>query len=42
MITLLFLGREQPHTFDDFLELPAFPCGKGAGAVFFPDLGGCH
>jgi hypothetical protein len=29
------------RTFAAFLLAPAFPCGKGAGAGFFP-LGGCH
>jgi hypothetical protein len=29
------------HTFAAFLLAPAFPCGKGAGAGFFP-LGGYH
>jgi hypothetical protein len=28
------------RTLGAFLEPPALPCGKGAGAAFFPDLGG--
>jgi hypothetical protein len=34
------ISRES-RTFAGFLLEPAFPCGKGAAAGFFP-LGGCH
>jgi hypothetical protein len=40
---ILMSRIEEVNTLAGFLEAaPAFPCGNGAGAAFFPDFGGYH